>query len=176
MNLKKGYVQVYTGNGKGKTTAALGQALRAAGSGLKTLIVQFMKDFPYGETKTIPLLGEWVTLDQYGNDAFVFDKQPPSERDIHAAQQALKRAQEALLSGKYDMVILDEVCVAVHFSLLKIESVLPLLELRPKSIELIFTGRYCPEELIKRADLVTEMKEIKHYYEKGVQARKGIES
>jgi cob(I)alamin adenosyltransferase len=176
MSLEKGYVQVYTGNGKGKTTAALGQALRAAGSGLKTFIIQFMKDFPYGETKSIQLLGEWIKLEQHGNDAFVFDKQPPSDRDLEAARRGLKRAREALLSGKYDIVVMDEVCVAIHFGLLKIKNVLPLLKERPKSVELIFTGRYCPQELIEKADLVTEMKDIKHYYETGIPARKGIES
>mgnify|MGYP001044500913 CR=1 FL=1 len=174
--LKRGYVQIYTGNGKGKTTAALGQALRAAGSGLKTFIVQFMKDFQYGEVKSLQQLNDCIELERYGNDAFVFCKQPPDEKDIAAAKQALNRAREAMLSGKYDIVIVDEVCVAIYFTLLKTKEVLMLLEERPEAVELILTGRYCPSELIERADLVTEMREIKHYYRKGILARKGIES
>ncbi|MGD2185313.1 MAG: cob(I)yrinic acid a,c-diamide adenosyltransferase [Desulfobacterales bacterium] len=174
--LNKGYVQIYTGNGKGKTTAALGQALRAAGGGLKTFMVMFMKDFSYGEIQSIKHLSEWIRLEQYGNDAFVFRKQPPGNEDKKAAQLALKRARKAMLSAKYDMVILDEACVAVHFGLLKTENVLSLLEEKPGSIELILTGRYCSSELVEKADLVTEMQEIKHYYQKGVAGRKGIES
>jgi len=174
--LKRGYVQIYTGNGKGKTTAALGQALRAAGSGLKTFIVQFMKDLQYGEVKALQQLSDCITLERYGNDTFVFCKQPPDEKDIAAAKQALNRAREAMLSGKYDIVIVDEVCVAIYFTLLKTKEVLMLLEERPEAVELILTGRYCPSELIERADLVTEMREIKHYYRKGILARKGIES
>ena len=174
--LKKGYVQIFTGNGKGKTTAALGQALRAAGSGLKTFFVMFMKDFSYGEIRSIKHLSDWIRLEQYGNDAFVFRKQSPDNEDKKAAQLALKRAREAMLSTKYDIVILDEVCVAIHFGLLKTEDVFCLLDEKPERIELILTGRYCPPELIENADLVTEMQEIKHYYQKGVAARKGIES
>ena len=122
--LKKGYIQVYTGKGKGKTTAALGQALRAAGSGLRTFIVTFMKDFPYGEVKSIKQLNDCIRLEQYGNDTFVFHKQQPSKKDRRAAQQALNQAREAILSAKYDIVILDEVCVAIHFGLLKTEDML----------------------------------------------------
>ena len=174
--LIKGYIHIYTGNGKGKTTAALGQALRAAGSGLKTFIVQFMKDFPYGEVKSLRQWSQWIGLEQYGNDSFVLDKRLPGKSDLEAAKQGLQRAQEAMLSGKYDIVILDEVCVAIHFGLLKTETVLLLLEKKPTFVEMILTGRYCPSELIEKADLVTEMHEIKHYYQKGVEARKGIES
>jgi cob(I)alamin adenosyltransferase len=174
--LKKGYVQIFTGNGKGKTTAALGQALRAAGSGLTTFIVMFMKDFAYGEIKSIKHLSDWIRLEQYGNDAFVFRKQSPDNEDKKAARLALKRTREAMLCAKYDMVIMDEICVAIHFGLLKTEDVLSLLDEKPEPIELILTGRYCPPELIEKADLVTEMQEIKHYYQKGVGARKGIES
>ena len=174
--LSRGYVQVYTGTGKGKTTAALGQAVRAAGSGLKSFIVQFMKDFQYGEVKAVEQLSDWIELERYGNDTFVFCKRPPDKEDIGAAQQALKRAREAMLSGRYDIVIMDEVCVAIYFTLLKTKDVLVLLEEKPGPVEVILTGRYCPPELIEKADLVTEMKEIKHYYQKGVAARKGIES
>jgi len=176
LRLIKGYIQVYTGNGKGKTTAALGQALRAAGSGLKTFLVRFMKDFPYGELESIQYLSEWIKLEQYGNDTFVFNKTPPKDIDLQSAKQGLQRAKEAMLSGKYDVVIMDEVCVAIYFGLLKKKDVLVLLEEKPVPVELILAGRYCPPELIEKADLVTEMKEIKHYYQKGVLARKGIES
>jgi len=176
MKLPKGYIQVYTGNGKGKTTAALGQALRAAGRGLRTLIVMLMKDFAYGELKSLNQWNQWIQLEQYGNDRFVFRKQPPGDEDIQAAKLAIKRAREAMVSGRYDLVILDEVCVAVHFGLLETREVISLLEEKPLPVELILTGRYCPDELIARADLVTEMLEIKHYYQNGVIARKGIES
>jgi len=174
--LTKGYIQIYTGNGKGKTTAALGQALRAAGRRLRTLIVMLMKDFAYGELKSLNQWNQLIRMEQYGNDRFVFRKQPPSGEDIQAASLAIMRAREAMLSGRYDLVILDEVCVAVHFGLLETEEVLSLLKEKPLTVELILTGRYCPDELIARADLVTEMREIKHYYQNGVTARKGIES
>jgi cob(I)alamin adenosyltransferase len=174
--LEKGYIQVYTGNGKGKTTAALGQALRAAGRELRTLIVMLMKDFPYGELRSLHQLKPWIQLEQYGDDRFVLRKQPPSEEDIRSAQLAIKRAQEALLSGGYDLVILDEVCVAIHFGLLVPEDVISLMKQKPAPVELILTGRYCPPQLIAKADLVTEMQEIKHYYQNGVSAREGIES
>jgi cob(I)alamin adenosyltransferase len=176
MSLEKGYVHVYTGNGKGKTTAALGQALRAAGSGLKTFIISFMKDFPYSELRSIQPLSQWIRLEQYGNDYFVLKKQSPSDQDFEAAQEALHQAGEAMLSGEYDIVIMDEGCVALHYGLLKTEDILSILEAKPEPIELIITGRYCPEELIEKADLVTEMEEIKHYYRKGVSPRRGIES
>jgi len=174
--LQKGYIQVYTGNGKGKTTAALGQALRASGRGLKTFIVMMMKDFPYGEIKSLNQWNQWIRFEQYGNDRFVFRKQLPGSEDIQAAKLAIKRASEAMLSAKYDLVILDEVCVAIHFGLLETKEVLSLLKEKPVPVEVILTGRYCPVQLIAAADLVTEMQEIKHYYQIGVAARKGIES
>jgi cob(I)alamin adenosyltransferase len=176
IKLKKGYVQIYTGNGKGKTTAALGQAMRAAGSGLKTLVVMLMKDFAYGEVKCLDRLSPWIRLEQYGNDRFFFRKQPPAKEDIQAARLAVRRAREAMLSGEFDMVVLDEVCVAIYFGLLKTEEIVALLKAKPEPVEVILTGRYCPAQLIAMADLVTEMQEIKHYYQSGVTARKGIES
>ena len=176
MSLEKGYIQIYTGNGKGKTTAALGQALRAAGSGLKTFIVQFMKNSPYGEIKIFEQMRRWITFEHYGNDSFVFSNKAAGKKDIYMAQRAFHRASEAMSSNKYDIVIMDEVCVAIFFELLKTQDVLSLLAEKPAPVELILTGRYCPPELIERADLVTEMQEIKHYYQNGVIARKGIES
>jgi cob(I)alamin adenosyltransferase len=176
MSLEKGYIHVYTGNGKGKTTAALGQALRAAGSGLKTYMISFMKDFPYGELRSMQQINQWIRLEQYGNDAFVLNKEPPGEKDFRAAKKAFQKAQEAMVSGEFDIVIMDEICIAIYFGLFKKEQVLSMLEQKPEPIELILTGRYCPEELIEIADIVTEMVEIKHYYQKGVLARRGIES
>jgi len=173
---EKRYVQIYTGNGKGKTTAALGQAIRAAGSRLKTLIVMFMKDFPYGEVRSLQSLSEWITVERFGNDAFVFRKEPPSQQDIDTAHAALTRAREAMLSGEFDLVILDEVCVCTYFKLLTPADVVPLLDDRPEGVELILTGRYCPQEWLDRADLITEMTEVKHYYQQGVLSRKGFES
>jgi len=132
--LVKCYIQVYTGNGKGKTTAALGQALRPAGSGLKTFIVQFMKDFPYGEVKSIGHLSLWITLEQWGNDAFVLDRRLPGARDLFAAQKGLKRAQAAMVSAHYDIVVLDEVCVAIHYGLLRTDTLMPFLEEKPPGL------------------------------------------
>jgi cob(I)alamin adenosyltransferase len=173
---RKGYVQIYTGNGKGKTTAAIGQAVRAAGHGLKTYIVQFMKDYPYGEVKSLKRLDEWILLEQFGNDEFVFKKEKPNEVDINLAKKALERVKEKMLSSEYDLIILDEVCVAVYFGLIQTSKVLNIIKEKPVSVELILTGRYCPDELIDKADLVTEVKEVKHYYQNGIIARKGIES
>jgi len=172
----KRYIQIYTGNGKGKTTAAVGQAIRAAGHGLKTFIVMFMKNHPYGEIKTLKNLSDWITVEQYGDDDFVFRKEPPSDEDKDTARKALSRAREAMLSGDYDIVILDEICVAVYFGLLGTDDVMPFLEEKPDNVELILTGRYCPDEWIDRVDLVTRMDEIKHYYQKGILAREGFES
>ncbi len=170
------YIQIYTGNGKGKTTAAIGQAVRAAGSGLKTCIIMFMKDYPYGELGVLNHLDKWITVEQFGDDRFVFQKRPPNEDEIGAARAGLERAREVIASGEYDLVILDEICVTTYFGLLTADDVLPLLEEKPESVELVLTGRYCPDEWIEKADLVTRMDEVKHYYQKGVTARKGFES
>jgi cob(I)alamin adenosyltransferase len=172
--LKRGYVQIYTGNGKGKTTAALGLALRAAGNEFSVFIGQFMKGQDYGELKAAARLAPFVTIEQFGQPTFVHvDK--ATEEDIRLAQEGLDRCREAMLSGIYDIVILDEVNVAIFFKLVTTEQVLQLLKEKPESVELILTGRYAPQDLIEKADLVTEMREIKHYYTQGVLARKGIE-
>ena len=174
--MKKGYIQIYTGNGKGKTTAALGQALRAAGAGLKTYIIQFMKEFPYNELISAQYLSDFITIEQVCKDDFVYKRELPSEEEVAKAKNALSRSIDIMRSGKYDIVILDEVCVSTYFKLLKTEDIIPVLDAKPDSVELILTGRYCPGELIEKADLVTEMKEIKHYYTQGVKTRSGIES
>jgi cob(I)alamin adenosyltransferase len=171
--LSEGYVQVYTGDGKGKTTAALGLALRASGYGMRTYIGQFMKGQPYGELEALhdhPL----ITIEQYG-DVRCIRREEITPEHVAQAQQGLERAREAMLSGHYDIVVLDEVNVAIWFELLTLEQVLALLDERPDHLELVLTGRRAPQELIKRADLVTEMQEVKHYYQRGVVARKGIE-
>jgi len=176
MNLKKGYIQVYTGNGKGKTTAAIGQAVRAAGAGLKTIIIQFMKEYPYSEIVSLNELSKWITVEQYGKDDFVYKGKMPGEEDMAVALRALKRAEDIMLCNEYNIIILDEIIVAIYFKLFPISDVIDLINKKPDNVELILTGRYCPEEIIEIADLVTEMKEIKHYYTKNVLSRKGIES
>jgi cob(I)alamin adenosyltransferase len=176
MNLKKGYIQVYTGNGKGKTTAAIGQAVRAAGAGLKTIIIQFMKEYPYSEIVSLNELSKWITVEQYGKDDFVYKGKMPGEEDLAVALRALKRAEDIILCNEYDIIILDEIIVAIYFKLFPISDVIDLINKKPDNVELILTGRYCPEEIIEKADLVTEMKEIKHYYTKNILSRKGIES
>lgn len=176
MKMKKGYIQVYTGNGKGKSTASIGQAVRAAGAGLKTYIIQFMKDFPYSELNSLKFLDEYITIEQVGKDDYVFRKEPPPKSEIEIASAALERAYSLMKCGKYDIIILDEVCVAIYFGLFETTDVLKFVKDKPDNIELILTGRYCPQELINAADLVTEMKEVKHYYQNGVETRRGIES
>jgi len=174
MSLKKGLIQVYTGDGKGKTTAALGLALRAAGHGLRVYIIQFMKGWPnYGELKAVKFL-PGVTIRQFGGPHFV-NRNNPSPNDIRMAREALEEARRAILSGDYDIVILDEINVALDFGLITLEEVLALLEEKPEGVELVLTGRNAHPEIIRRAHLVTEMKEVKHPYREGILARKGIE-
>jgi cob(I)alamin adenosyltransferase len=174
--LSTGYIQIYTGNGKGKTPAAIGQAVRAAGNNLKTYFVQFMKDYPYSEIKSLAANKDFINLVQVGNDDFVLKKNPPSKSEIGVISNGLKRAKIMMLSGEYDIIVLDEICVSLYFGLVNTGDILNFIKVKPEKVELILTGRYCPEELIEHADLVTEMKEIKHYYTKSVSARKGIES
>jgi cob(I)alamin adenosyltransferase len=171
--LLEGYVQVYTGDGKGKTTAALGLALRASGHGMRTYVGQFMKGQPYGELDALRDHPH-ITIEQYG-DVRCIRREEVTPEHVAQARQGLERARKAMLSGDYDVVVLDEVNVAIWFGLLDVEEVLAFLEQRPKQVELVLTGRRAPEELIRRADLVTEMREVKHYYQQGVGARNGIE-
>jgi cob(I)alamin adenosyltransferase len=170
-----GYVQVYTGDGKGKTTAALGLALRAAGRGLKTYIAQFLKGQPTGELDAAKKLGALIRIEQFGREGFLTVKGGPGDEDVDRAKQGLARAIEAMLSGEFSIVVLDEINTAVHFKILKEEDVLRLLDRRPAGVEVVLTGRYAPASFIERADLVTKMKAVKHYFEKGVKARDGIE-
>jgi len=168
----KGYIQVYTGNGKGKTTAALGLAVRAVGAGLKVYIAQFLKGMDYAELHSLRNFHN-ITLERFGRPQFIHGK--PDEEDIRLAREGLKRIREVLSSGSYDVVILDEANIAVHLKLFTAEELIEAIQKRASNVEVVVTGRYAPEELLKIADLVTEMKDVKHYYEKGVQARKGIE-
>jgi len=172
--LEQGLVQVYTGNGKGKTSAAFGLALRAIGRGLKVYVIQFIKGgFDYGELYIIDKLPN-IKLKAFGKGEFVTEK-PPEKKDVELAQEALTLAEDVVGSGKYDIIILDEINVALNLKLINLEEVLALIESKPKHVELVLTGRYAADQVIKAADLVTEMKEIKHPYKKGLQARKGIE-
>jgi len=174
--LNQGFVQIYTGNGKGKSTAAIGQAVRAAGSGLKTYIAQFMKEYPYSELISLKNLSQWITIEQFGGDDFIYKKELPAREELDKAEQGLQNAKEKMLNGEYDIIILDEAIVAIYFKLIETNDLIGIIKAKPKNVELILTGRYCPEELIDLADLVTEMKEVKHYYQKGVTSRRGIES
>ena len=169
----EGYVHVYTGNGKGKTTAALGLAVRALGAGKKVFIGQFVKSKHYSELETIDKLLKEITIRQYGMGCFIFDK--PKEEDIQAAQNGLKEIIEIIKSDEYDMIILDEANIAVYYNLITADELIAAINKRNNQTEIIITGRYATQEIIDFADLVTEMKEIKHYYQQGVQARVGIE-
>ncbi|MDJ0761826.1 MAG: cob(I)yrinic acid a,c-diamide adenosyltransferase [Myxococcota bacterium] len=169
-------LQVYTGNGKGKTTAALGLALRAAGRGLKVFIGQFMKGTYYGELTGVDLQGDLIHIEQFGSAHCIPLRDPPHQEDINLADAGMKRSLEVLTSGEYPIVILDEISVAVHFQLISESDMLDLLDARPSHVELICTGRYATPSLIDRADLVTEMRVVKHPYDAiGLGARDGIE-
>jgi len=172
--LEKGLVQVYTGNGKGKSTAAFGLALRAIGRGLKVYIIQFIKGgFDYGELYIADKLPN-LKLKAFGRGKFITEK-PPAKEDIKLAEEAFELAEKIINSGEYDIVVLDEINVALNLQLIKIDKVLELIKKKPQHVEVVLTGRYAPSEIIEVADLVTEMKEIKHPFNKGYEARKGIE-
>ena len=168
----KGYVQVYTGNGKGKTTAAFGLALRAAMAGKKVFIGQFVKGMPYSELKTPDFIKN-IEIKQYGADCFIV--KAPTEHDIKIARDGLTEMSRILKDGKHDVVIMDEANIALFYKLFSVDELIEALKNRAENVEVIVTGRYAPQEIIDFADLVTEMKEIKHYYTKGVEARTGIE-
>lgn len=169
----KGYVQVYTGDGKGKTTAALGLALRAAGAGLSVFIGQFIKSMAYSELKALERFEDLITLRQFGRGCFI--RGNPCQADKDVAQEALQSITAALESGHYDVVIADEANVAYQCHVVTEAELVALIEARPVGVELVLTGRGAPPAVLQRADLITEMKAVKHYYDNGVQARKGIE-
>ena len=169
----KGYVHVYTGNGKGKTTAAIGLAVRAAGAGLRVYFAQFLKFGEYSEIRALQRFDDLIAYRQYGCGGFIFDK--PDRADDDAARQGLDALTDIVASGDYPVVILDEANIAAQLGLIAVDDLLGLIDIKPEPVELAFTGRYADPRLIARADLVTEMKEIKHYFRKGVIARQGIE-
>jgi cob(I)alamin adenosyltransferase len=172
--LALGMVHVYTGHGKGKTTAALGLALRAIGHGFKVCMIQFMKGDPeYGELRAARHLPGFIVR-QFGHRGHV-NRQNPSEEDVLLARQALAYARKIITSGEYELVILDEINVALDFKLVDLQEVLAIVRDKPARTELVLTGRDAPGALIQAADLVTEMREIKHYFQRGRKARDGIE-
>jgi len=171
--MTKGYVQVYTGDGKGKTTAALGLAIRAAGAGSKVFIAQFLKKGDYSEIKALERFSDLITVEQFGLGRFVRGK--PAPEDIAAAHKGLEIIKKILASGKHQMVILDEANVAAVCGLVSIDDLLAVIEQKPPHVELILTGRGAAPQVIERADLVSEVKAIKHYFNNGVKARVGIE-
>jgi len=170
---KTRFVHVYTGEGKGKTTAALGLTLRAVGAGWMVLFAQFLKHGEYSEIKALKKFGDQVKICQYGSGRFV--KGTPSEEEVALAQRGLNEVIKAMDGRKYDLIILDEINIAMHFGLIPVENVIALLEKRPPDVELVLTGRWAPKKIIEGADLVTEMRMVKHYFSKGVMARIGIE-
>lgn len=169
---KQGYVHVYTGNGKGKTTAAFGLAVRALSAGKSVYVGQFVKSMKYAETRLEEVFGR-LKIEQLGRGCFL-DRNPQAE-DVAAAEEGLRRCAELLRSGAWDVVILDEVNIALHFGLLTAEKVIETLEQRHAGTEVVLTGRYAPQRIIDYADLVTEMREVKHYYTQGVLSREGID-
>ena len=173
MGLSKGYVQIYTGDGKGKTTASLGLALRAAGAGLKVYIGQFLKSGDYSEIQALKALGDRVTVVQFGSGKLI--RGQPDDADRTLAAQGLAEARQALTAGQYDLVILDEANVAAAMGLVSFEELIGLVKEKPDAAELVLTGRGASPELMAVADLVTEMRAVRHYYAAGVHARRGIE-
>jgi len=166
-------LQIYTGNGKGKTTAALGIALRAVGAGLRVLFAQFMKNVPTSELEALKLLGGKITVKRFGTGSYIV--KTPTEKDFECAELAFAEIEAAVASQRFDMIIADEICTALYYNLIDRRKVDGLIRDCPQSIELIFTGRYADDDLIEAAGVATEMREIKHCYNENIPARKGIE-
>ena len=171
----KGYTHIYTGNGKGKTTAAMGLAMRAVGGGLRVYIGEFIKGMEYGEVKIIHERFPEIEVELFGIDAGCIINRSATEDDVAAAKAGLSKAKAAMLSGRYDLVILDELTIPVSLGLLDEQTVLDLIAQKPEEVELVITGRYATEAMIEAADLVSDVSEIKHYYRQGVLSRKGID-
>lgn len=192
----KGYVQIYTGDGKGKTTAAIGLSVRALGAGLRVCFLQFMKSRAYSEHNIFPGISPNLTLEtigkpyfvavegslsaqelaEWGDGVVVFPAGKPPQDYLEMIARGFERARQVIAGGEYDLVVLDEINVALHFGLVKQEELLEIIKNKPESVELVLTGRGATAELIAAADLVTEMRELKHYYTQGVIARKGIDN
>jgi len=171
--MRKGYIQVYTGAGKGKTTAALGLAIRAAGAGHRVYFAQFVKKRICSEHKALGRFSDLITVRQFGTGFLKCHER--TEGELAAARKGLDEIDQAISSAAYDVVILDEINVAVHAGLVDVDRLLRILDAKPPLVELVLTGRYADQRVVDKADLVTEMKEIKHYMQKGVKARTGIE-
>lgn len=169
----QGMVQVYTGDGKGKTTAALGLAIRAAGAGLRVYIGQLIKNADYSELPMLRRLADCITVEQFGRGCFLLTE--PAPEDVAAARRGVEAIDQAMHSGAYDLVVADEANVAVALGLLDEAELIALIEQRPPAVELVLTGRGAPAGVLALADLVTEMRSHKHYYDRGIQARRGIE-
>jgi len=196
LSFAKGYVQVYTGNGKGKTTAAIGLTIRALGAGKRVLFLQFMKAKSYSEHKILTTISPNLKLETLGKPFFVarkedldsatlakwqdkcviFEKGNPPREYVELIQNGITFAKEGAQSGEYDLIVLDEINVALYYELISLDNVLNLIKAKKPEVELVLTGRNCPQEIIQLADLVTEMREVKHYYSEGVEARVGIEN
>jgi cob(I)alamin adenosyltransferase len=170
---ERGYIHVYTGDGKGKTTAALGLALRCAGAGKRVLLAQFVKGMPYSEHRALERFTDLIVCRQYGRGCFIRDE--PAPEDVAAARAGLEDVRRELARRAFQLVILDEVNIATHFGLIAVDELLELLEGRPPDTEVVLTGRRADPRVLERADLVTEMREVRHYYASGVEARTGIE-
>jgi cob(I)alamin adenosyltransferase len=168
-----GYVQVYTGHGKGKTTAAIGLAIRSLGAGWRVFFAQLLKAGEYSEHKALAKLSDRITIRTYGRNVFI--KGEPEDQDRQLAQAAYKEIAEIVASGRYRLVVLDEANVAVHYGLITVDQILELIDRRAEAVELLFTGRYAHPRLIDRADLVTDMRQVKHYFDQGIKARVGVE-
>jgi cob(I)alamin adenosyltransferase len=186
--LERGLIHVYTGDGKGKTTAALGLALRAAGCGFCTYVCQFLKGQEYGELEAVRWLATGapdgaarppITIERFGQPTFVHvsadGASSATAEDVRLARAGLDAARRAMSSGRYEMVVLDEINVALYFRLLTVQEVLEVIDNKPEGLELVLTGRRVPDEILARADYVTEMREVRHPYQQGIKARKGIE-
>jgi len=170
--MERGYISIYTGNGKGKTTAAFGLTVRAILSGKKVFIGQFVKDMKYKETRLVEHFDN-IEIKQLGKGCFITNL--PNDEDIKAARDGLEECNEKMSSGEYDLVILDEITIALYFKLLDVNEVLNVLKNKDYNTEVVLTGRYASKELIDIADLVTDMVEIKHYYSQGVLSREGYD-
>lgn len=174
--VQRGLIQIYTGEGKGKTTAALGLCFRAAGWGIRSAFIQFMKKQDTGELHSAEILNDLLLFEQYGSSIFIKDKNSPLYKEHAAAAAAgIDRAERLISEKRFSIIVLDEILTLPQFGLAPESKIIELMETKPDEVELILTGRGATDEIIKRADLVTEMKEIKHYFSSGIIARKGIE-
>ena len=169
----RGYVQVYTGNGKGKTTAALGLSLRAAGAGLKVFFGQFLKKGSFSEHLALKKYSDTITVEQFATPGFIIGE--PTAEDRAAAESGMARIEAVVKSGDFDVVVIDEINVATHYGLVDSDRVVSMIGSKPDDVELVLTGRYAHDDVIGAANLVTEMRAVKHYHDAGVSARVGIE-